>query len=464
MSHSKWRAPGLIPGKKTVDSPPATTKNDIMKKTPRPAPLPIPSPPPLVPLAPLAPPPTVTFAVPDGQEGMARHLIPRGISVVGMRFQQDVVAPGTTFGFDVHGTGFDDTFYRMISIDADTIDIQIANLQLVTANQIHGQMSVGEAALTAWVKPLIYIRGQPVFKAPEPFGVVRRGEVLDIQMTSIDETGQHGQFRLITNVSYEGWNRLKIVPSTPKLEVGNIKTRLPFYVDGTVQIGEMVSAGSYGLSVMQGSRDIFKKIPLVEVVKPTLGKTGSIEDVVAVSPAVRPLDRVSLVIRGSGFTARDAATLQLDVPTLQVVESTVAYVSPGHLNALVHIPASAVPAIYGMRIQSSGKLLFEKKTAFVVVPPNWLSSAKLASPLKPGGASSVNVTGRDLSSTYAATLRLEVDEPGLRVAPLRWLDATRLAADIHAASHVAAGDYLIHVYSGDKEVKLPGGNLIRVTP
>jgi len=406
----------------------------------------------------------VTFVVPPGQEGMARHLIPRGITVTDMRFQEEVVAPGTSFGFDVNGTGFDENFYRMITIDADALDIQVKNLQLVTANQIRGQIAVGEAALTTYVKPLIYIRGKAVFRAPEPFGVVRRGEVLDIELTSIDEGGQWGQFRIITNLDTALFNRLKISPTTPKLEVGNFKPRFPFYVEGVIQIAETLSAGQYGLIVSMGTRELFRKSPLVDVVKPTVGKGGSIEDIKAVSPAHRPGDTALFILRGSGFAARDAASLTAVVPEFEMGPSTITYMSQGRLQVMIGIPAAAPTGLYGMRIQSGAKKLFEKKSLFALVPANWLSGVKLAAPLSAGSSGTLFLTGRDISPEFAGALRIETDEPDLKVTNLRQQDIATLAADVQAGPNVRPGDYLIHVYRDTVELKLPGGNLIQILP
>ena len=136
-----------------------------------------------------------TFVVPPGQEGMHRELIPKTVNIVRCYYDLDVVGPGTTFGFDINGSGFDESFYKTITIDADALDITVKNLRLITANQIHGQLEVGSEATTQYVHPLVLIHGVPVFRAPDPFGMVRPGEVLAIELTSIDETGQYGHFQ-----------------------------------------------------------------------------------------------------------------------------------------------------------------------------------------------------------------------------------------------------------------------------
>src|ERR1019366_9325578 len=151
-----------------------------------------------------------TFVVPLGQEGMHRELIPENIHIERCYYDQEVVAPGTTFGFDINGSGFDEAFYKIISVDPDALDVTVKNLRLVTANQIHGQIEVGPEATTQYLHPMIVIRGLPVFRAPEPFGVVRPGEVLDMMLTSIDETGQWGHFRVITNLDARLYSKFRL--------------------------------------------------------------------------------------------------------------------------------------------------------------------------------------------------------------------------------------------------------------
>src|SRR5262249_49323628 len=185
----------------------------------------------------------------------------------------------TTFGFDINGSGFDEAFYKIISVDADALDITVKNLRLITANQIHGQLEVGTEATTQYIHPLVIIKSLPVFRAPEPFGVVRPGEVLDIQLTSIDETGQWGRFQVITNLDEKRFSKFRLEPTNPLLEVSNIKTDFPFYVNGVVMIGQGLKHGQYGLVAYTGKHEIFRQDPLVDVVKPTVGKTGSIEKV-----------------------------------------------------------------------------------------------------------------------------------------------------------------------------------------
>src|SRR5882672_842627 len=222
-----------------------STSSDILPKTEQPA----------------------TFVIP-GQEGMHQELIPKNITIVHASYDLDVVAPGTTFSFDIIGSGFDEAFYKIITVDPDALDVTVKNLRLVTPNQIRGQIEVGSEATTQYIHPLVVIRALPVFRAPDPFGVVRPGEVLDMMLTSIDDTGQWGHFRVITNLNERLYEKFRLVPTNPLLEVSNLKTQYPFYVNGVVMIGQGLKHGHYGLIAYMGKREIFRQDPLVDVVKP----------------------------------------------------------------------------------------------------------------------------------------------------------------------------------------------------
>jgi len=401
--------------------------------------------------------------VPAGQEGMRRDLIPKGITIVRCYYTEEVVNPGTQFYFDINGSGFDPNFRRMITVDADALDVEIQNLELLTANQIRGLMVVGEAATTQYIRPLVRIRGLPVFRAPDPFGVVRHGEVLDIKLVSIDESGQWGQFSVITNLDRSLFSRFQVLPTTNRLEVSNVKPRLPFYVDGTLEITPGLASGSYGLKTLLNNRQIFVKEPVVDVVKPSVGKTGSIESAEAKEPASRPGDNILFAIKGSGFTSSQQPHLSAQVPGLPAAgPATFTYISQGKYDLALPIPTSTPVGLYGLTIQHKGKTVYERKRAFVVVPSNWLSHVQLVSPIRPGQTGMVQIVGRDLTPEFMQSLTLRVDEPGLTLSPLQMQDNRILTAALTVASGVAPGDYIIHVVGPTKELKLPRGNIIKI--
>jgi hypothetical protein len=404
-----------------------------------------------------------TFVVPPGQEGMHRELIPENINIVRCYYDLDVVGPSTTFGFDINGSGFDEAFYKIITVDPDALDITVKNLRLVTANQIHGQIEVGSEATTQYIHPLIVIRGLPVFRAPEPFGVVRPGEVLDMMLTSIDDTGQWGHFRVITNLDERTYDKFRLVPTNPLLEVSNLKTQFPFYVTGVVMIGQGLKHGQYGLIAYMGKRELYRQDPLVDVVKPTVGKTGSIEKVEAAEKAHRPGDAVELSIRGSAFLPNAVDSLSARVNPIDMGPFSFIFVTQGNIQMTFHIPLTAPIGVYGVNIMSGGKVLQEQPNVFGIVPPNWLASVTLASPLFPGKNGQLMILGRDITQDFAKTLELTTDTEGLKVSGLRWRDPQTLVADMSVAADVAPGDYIIHVSSNGKPLKLPRGNIIKIT-
>jgi hypothetical protein len=375
-----------------------------------------------------------------------------------------VVAPGTTFGFDIVGSGFDESFYRIISIDPDALDVTVKNLRLVTANQIHGQIEVGTEATTQYIHPKVIIRALPVFRAPEPFGVVRRGEVLDILLTSIDETGQWGRFRVITNLDEGLFSRFRVEPTNPRLEVSNVKAQYPFYVDGVVMISEGLKHGQYGVVTYLGKRELLRQDPLVDVVKPTVGKTGSIEKVRAVEMAHRPGDLLTLTVTGSAFLPNVTSILSAEVNEFAMGPSSFTYVSAGRLDVMLQIPSNAPVGVFGVSILSRGKVVEKQPNVFAIVPPNWLASVKLASPLAPGKNGQLLITGRDITQDFAKTLQATTDTEGLQISNLHWRDASTVVADIAVDAKVDPGDYIIHVAAGDKPLKLPRGNIIKIAP
>lgn len=406
---------------------------------------------------------STTFVVP-GQEGMHRELIPKNISIVHVSYDLQVVAPGTTFGFSIVGSGFDDAFYKIITVDVDALDITIRNLRLVTANQIQGQIVVGTEATTQYIRPMVIIRSLPVFRAPEPFGVVRSGEVLDIELTDVNETGQWGRFRVTTNLNEALYKRFRIEPTHPGLEISNVKPVYPFYVDGAVMIGQRLKQGQYGMLVTLGKREIYRKDPLVDVVKPTVGRTGSIERVEATEKARRPGDPVELHISGSGFLPTALGGLAIQVSPLDMGAATFTYVSAGRIQAMVRIPYNAPVGVYGVKVLNQTKTLAEENSAFGVVPPNWLAAVKANGALIPGQNGQITVQGRDISYDFVGKVRLTTDTEGLKISNLRWVSQAAMQADLMLAPDLAPGDYLVHVWVDSKEVKLPRGAILKISP
>jgi hypothetical protein len=229
-------------------------------------------------------------------------------------------------------------------------------------------------------------------------------------------------------------------------------------------IADGLKHGQYGVVASLGKREIFRQDPLVDVVKPTVGKTGSIEKVRAAEMARRPGDRLDLIVTGSAFLPNAVTGLSAEVNGFDMGPSTFTFVSAGRLDATLQIPAGTPVGIYGVSILSKGKVLEKQPTAFAVVPPNWLASVKLSSPLGPGKSVSLLITGRDISPDYAKTLEAATDTEGLQISNLHWQDASTVIAAVTAAQTLEAGDYIIHLSAGGKPLKLPRGNIIKITP
>ncbi len=407
---------------------------------------------------------TSTIIIKPAKAGLHPELIPKEITIVRCYYDQEVVAPGYTLGFDINGSGFNEAFQQMITVDLDALDIQVTSLKLVTANQIHGEISVGPEATTQYVNPKILIKRLPVFKAEDPFGVVRRGEVLDIVLTSIDESGQSGRFRIITNLDPGLLKGLRVTPTTPKLEIGTLSPQLPFHLDGELRIAPGLSSGEYGLAAYFGTHELLKKDPLVDVVRPDVGRTGSVSSLKTSELAHRPGDLLQLTIQGSGFAYGDTRFLTAQVEEFDMGQASFTYISPGRIDLSMQIPLNAPVGTYSMSLRHKRKTIYQKKMVFGIVPTNWLSGVHLSQPISPGQKGQVQLLGRDLSPDFIRSLHVDTDEPGLQVSAPRLQDNSTAVSEVQVSTAVAPGDYLIHITASGRNLRLPKGNIIKINP
>ncbi len=402
-----------------------------------------------------APPPVV----------LHKELIPKNISIVRCYYQQQIVGPGTTFGFDINGSGFTSEFHKMISINIDEVDVRVKNLRLITTNQIHGEIEVGPEALTAFIYPRIYIRHLPVFTAPEPFGVVRPNEVLYISMLNVDDTGLSGKYRVITNLDDAAFKRFHVMPTTPGLELGNTVADLPFRVDGTMILSERVPTGKYGLVAYLGKREIYREPELVQIVHPNVGVTGLIKDITAPDPFQRPGRSTTLTLTGSSFVPVQATLLKVQIVEQNVTVSSVMFVSQGQMAVSIAIPSEAKPGFLTARVMGSrGKVLLEKKNVIAIVPANWLGFYRVEPEVRPGGTSQLKIIGRDFTDEFINSLEIQMEEAGIHVGPLKKIDANVLSASLQVDPTVASGDYLVTLTSYGKPMTPVGSRIIKVTP
>src|SRR5258708_26619644 len=135
-----------------------------------------------------------------------------------------------------------------------------------------------------------------------------------------------------------------------------MRAEFRFYVGGGVMLWEGLKHGRYGVVACMGKREIFRQDPLVDVVKPTVGKTGSIEKVEAVEKAHRPGDVLELSIKGSAFMPNVISSLGIQVLPKDMGVSTFTYVSPGLIQAMLHIPLDAPVGVYEVHVLSNGKV------------------------------------------------------------------------------------------------------------
>jgi hypothetical protein len=390
-----------------------------------------------------------------------KELIPKDIEIVRCYYSQAVVAPGTTFGFDVNGSGFTEEFQKMIRVDMEDSHISAGNLRLVTANQIHGDMAVGPDARTAYVYPRVLIKGLPVFTAPEPFGVVRKGEVLAVNAESV--TGKSIRFQVITNLDEELFRQFRIEPSTPGLRIADVAPRLPFIVEGTLLMPQALATGSYGLAVEIGSREAFRRDGMVQIVQPNVGLNGFVQGIRTEEPYHRPGDDIAVFLEGVSLTPPDAGLIQAKVDGFDMGPGAITFVSGNRLQASFRCPLAAPEGSYGVTaMRADGRMLYQRPDVFRIVPPGWVSGTQVASALRPGAGGVLRVLGRDFPADFEKQLTIGVDEPGISISGLRRLDGRTLAADISISPTVAAGDYWLHLSVGGRKIAPPYGSIIKV--
>lgn len=392
-----------------------------------------------------------------------KELIPKNIEIVRCYYSQGIAQPGTTLGFDINGSGFTAEFEKMIKVEVENDDIRVKDLSLVTANQIHGSLEIGKASKTAFVYPRVLIKGLPVFSAQEPFGVVRKGEVLTVFFYRMDEKTRGGQFRVITNLDDELYKQLAIEMDNPGLEISGVEPHLPYGVDGTLKILSGVPTGAYGVTVRVGSRQAYRRSNIISIVKPIAGISGYVERIVSPIPFYRPGDEIQLFVVGNGFSPQDASALNFRVDEFAMGKGTFSYVSSLQMRLNFASPSAAPLGSYGITVLApNGDTLLHKDKAFTIVGVNWIGGLQEAAALKVGKKGTLNVLGRDLSPDFVKSLRIDADEPGISVGALRQVSASVVAADISVGPKVAPGDYWLHLSSKGKKIDPPFGSIIKI--
>lgn len=391
------------------------------------------------------------------------ELIPKDISIVRVYYTSMLNGPGSEMEFDINGSGFTKEFERMITVESGHPEVSVHNLALVTANQIHGRLKISEKCPTTVAFPKVLIQKKPVFQAPDPFGIIRPGEILNLIFTEMGESGRTGRFRVFTNLNNETFPTFKVTVSTPTIEIRDLEPHLPFVVDGSIIIGPAVE-GSYDLKATLGEKVIWNKPGIIRVVKPNVGATGLIQRVIPADGFHRPGDRVSFLIQGSGFRPSDADSLGLSVSDLAISASTFTYIAPGRMEFSFVLPKDAPVKNYGLKLAHGTEVLQNVPNAFEVVPANWSRELVVSPPLAAGGSSQLKLIGRDFDSAFINGLTVEVDDPDLKVGSFSMKSATEAVAPISAGAGIKPGDYLIHIKRGNVSVNANFGNVIRVVP
>jgi hypothetical protein len=463
-------APTPEPTAPVAPPPPAPVKPVSPTTLPKPIiPKPAPPPPPATGLPPKpAPEPEpagpVTTTVPKPPPiTLHKELIPKNIEIIRSYYEQEIVGPETTFGFDINGSGFTSEFEKMIRVDPGGLDIQVKNLRMVTANQIHGEMVVGSAQTTDFIYPRVLIKNLPVFRAAAPFAVVRPGEVLIILFMSLAEDGRSGRFRAVTNLDETMAKQFRVTPSSPGLEISPLQFHLPFAVEGVLQIGAGVPQGEYGMTAYIGQREVWKRTNMIRIVRPNVGPTGFVQGISAADKFHRPGDTVQLYLHGSGLSAAYLTALNAKVNELDMGPANFQFISAAQMRFTFQVPANAPLRAYGVTVYDQKNTeLFKKDDIFTLVPPNWIGGVQVSPPVKPGQQGLLRVLGRDMTTEFVQSLQLSVDEPGIELKHLRQMDPSTLGMDIYVSSNVAPGDYWIHLTHQGKPVKPPYGSIIKV--
>lgn len=392
-----------------------------------------------------------------------KELIPKDITIVRCYYDQDIVPPGTTIGFDINGSGFTSEFQKMIKVESGVPGVTVHNLVLKTANQIHGELRAAPDAKTGFVYPRVLIKNLPVFSAPDPFAVVRKGEVLTILFISMEDNGRAGRFRVITHLDEQLAQTFRVDPSTPQLEISDIQARLPYAMEGTLRIGQRMPPGDYGLIISIDNKQVFRRDGMIKIVRPNVGMTGFVQNVMASEPYHRPGEALQLYVQGTGMSADDLSVLEAKVDGFDMGVGSFTYISGVQMRLTFTIPANAPIGTYGVTIAGADKqALVSKKDVFKIVAPNWIGGVRLDPVVGPGGKTTLRIIGKELTADYIQDLKIETDEPGITIETPVLVNATQATAVISFASTIAPGDYWLHLSARGQKIAPPFGSIVKV--
>lgn len=391
-----------------------------------------------------------------------KELIPKDITIVRVYYAQSLTGPGSAIAFDINGSGFTKEFEKMIKVESGNTDVAVRDLALVTPNQIHGTLVISPKTKTGVSFPQVLINNKVVFQAPEPFAVIRPGEVLNLVFTEMGESGRSGRFRVFTNLTEEMAKNFSVEASTPTIFIRDLTPHLPFIVDGTIEIGPALG-GEYDIDVKLKGKSIWLRKGIIRLVKPNVGQTGLVQRLQPVDGFHRPGDKGLFILQGSGFAPEDVGLLTAKVSGYENIPASFTYRAPGRMDLSISFPTAMPARKYGIIILQGDTTLVQMADIFSIVPANWTRGLRLEPDLKPGGESTLILAGRDLDKNFVESIRVEVDEPQLKVGAFMLKNPQEAHASISAGPDVLPGDYLIKMTTGGTPVTPHFGNVIRVT-
>jgi len=390
------------------------------------------------------------------------ELIPKNIEIVRFYYEHPISAPGSALEFEINGSGFTAEFEKMIAVKSGHPEISVKALNLMTPNQIHGLLTIGKEVKTGFVFPQVLIQGKVVFQAPDPFAVIRPGEVLNLVFTEMEEGGRSGWFRVYTNLTDSMLKNFKVAASTPGIEITDTKPELPFIVDSRLAIGWQVPEGTYDLFVQLKNKKIWERKGVIQVIKPNVGAAGLVQKVITQDGFERPGDKVKLILQGSGFQPNDVNLLASQVENFEDFKGSFTYVAPGRMDLTINIPLTAPVTNYNLGIFQGDKRLFYVAPAFTVVGKNWLRSLDVEPALAPGNSGSLKLHGRDLEKEFVEKIQIELDEPALSIGKFSYVDPETAEAPISAGPAVRPGDYWLKMTIDGKTVTPQMGSIIQI--
>ena len=392
------------------------------------------------------------------------ELIPPNVRIVRFKYDQDIIAPGESTGFDLNGAGFTPEFHNLVKIDPAEPRLELGKEVLVTPNQIHGTLAAGVAAPTRFVAPRVLIGNEIVFVAPDPLAVVRLHDILSASVTGIENDGRLVDFQLIANLTDEDMAKLRFETDTRGLTFSRPRRDGKYLVGVSATINGTADPGAHRLRVFEGPRKAFSRRNFFKVLGPNIGESGFILGLSAQDRFQCTGGTLRVTLWGSDLRKKDMQDLSARVEGgFDLREAVFTFVTPSQLILVFQVPLNASPGVYPLAIYHRGKLAYREEAVFEVVDAYWLERILETSVFTPGQPSFLKIRGRGLTESFADGLTVSAEAPGFSFGKVRRLDEDTLGAPFTIAPDVTAGDYLLSFrFKGVAEVKPRFGSIIHV--